>query len=355
MLVFNPHQANYPEPLNSFQKEVFDFCQQWNSGKNEFLFQTSGSTGKPKPIHLARKSMIESAMMTQSWLHLKEGDHALLCLPIQYIAGAIILVRALVLKLNIVLIEPSQNPLEGIKKPIKIHLASFVTTQWSTIMESKFHLYSIFSDVKGILIGGSELTSSLELLTQDIQLPIFQTYGMTETASHIAYRLISAKTNFYQCLPEVKIKINANGCLSINSPTTLNKWIDTNDMAELMTPNQFRIMGRSDFMINSGGRKINPAIIEKCSQQFLTEHSLGFKLFACGLPDDFYGQKLVLLIETSNDFHLKLELMDYLKLNLDNWEVPKQLIFLPHFLYTDSGKIDRPNTLTLYVNNLKLS
>ena len=120
MLVFNPLNANYPEPVNSYQEEVFDFCLQWKLGKKEFLFHTSGSTGKPKPISLSRLSMIESANMTKDWLNLQEGDHVLLCLPIEYIAGAMMLVRALVLNLNIVLVEPSQNPLDGITKPINI-------------------------------------------------------------------------------------------------------------------------------------------------------------------------------------------------------------------------------------------
>jgi len=354
MLVFNPHLANFPQPLNSFQKEVFEFCKQWNSGKNEFLFHTSGSTGLPKPIHLARKSMIESAMMTQSWLDLREGDNALLCLPIQYIAGAMMLVRALVLKLNIVLVEPSQNPLAYIGKPIKIHVASFVTTQWSTILESRFNFISIFSDVKGILIGGSELTPSLAQLTHNIQLPIFQTYGMTETSSHIAFRRLNgANSDIYQCLPGVNIQINEQGCLRIKSPTTLNQWIDTNDMADLIHAHQFKIMGRRDLMINSGGRKINPTLIENYCQMFFKEHSLNLNLFAWGLDDDYYGQKLVLLIETSNEFHFKLELIDYLKTHLESWQVPKQLILMTSFLYTATGKIDRSNTLTLYFKNLK--
>lgn len=354
MLVFTPHLGNYPVPLNTFHKEVFEFCKQWNLGKKEFLFQTSGSTGIPKPIYLSRKSMTESALLTKEWLDLREGDHALLCLPIQYIAGAMMLVRAIVLKLNIVLIEPSQNPLESIIKPINIHLASFVTTQWSTILESKFDLFSIFSDAKGILIGGSELSTSLNQLTQNIELPIFQTYGMTETSSHIAFRrLISVNSEIYQCLPFVNIQINDQGCLRINSPSTLNKWIDTHDLVDLINTHQFKILGRSDFIINSGGRKINPATIEKRCQLFFNEHSLNDKLFAWGLDDDFYGQKLVLLIETSNEFHLKSELINYLKQHLESWEVPKQLLFMSNFIYTPTGKIDRSNTLTLYFNNLK--
>jgi O-succinylbenzoic acid--CoA ligase len=352
MLVFNPHNANYPEPVNSFQEEVFDFCRQWKLGKNEFLFHTSGSTGKPKPIYLSRLSMIESANMTMDWLHLQEGDNVLLCLPIEYIAGAMMLVRALVLKLNIVLVEPSQNPLEEITKPINIHLASFVTTQWSTILQSNPNLFTFFSEVKGILIGGSELTSSVELLTKEIQLPIFQTYGMTETSSHIAFKQISSEDAIYQCLKGVQIKLNDQGCLCIHAPSTLNQWIETNDVAELIHVNQFSILGRNDFAINSGGRKIHPEIIEKCCHSFFAQHSITCKTFAYGLDDDFYGQKLVLFVETIDELNIQLQLIEYLKLNLESWEVPKQFIVLPEFLYTKTGKIDRPNTLTLYLNNL---
>ena len=353
MLVFNPHNDHYPEPVNSFQEEVFDFCRQWKLGKKEFLFHTSGSTGKPKPIYLSRLAMIESANMTRDWLNLQEGDNILLCLPIEYIAGAMMLVRALVLKLNIVLVEPSQNPLDGITKPINIHLASFVTTQWSTILQSNANLFTFFSEVKGILIGGSELTSSVELLTKEIQLPIFQTYGMTETSSHIAFRLISSEDTIYQCLKGVQIKLNDQCCLCIYSPSTLNQWIETNDVAELIHENQFSILGRKDFVINSGGRKIHPELIEKSCQLFFAKHSIFCKIFTYGLQDDFYGQKIVLFIETKDEFDFELQLIDYLKLNLESWEVPKQFIVLPEFLYTKSGKIDRPNTLTLYLNNLK--
>jgi O-succinylbenzoic acid--CoA ligase len=352
MLVFNPHNPNFPEPVNIFQKEVFDFCRQWHLGKNEFLFHTSGSTGKPKPIHLTRLCMIESANMTKDWLNLQEGDHVLLCLPIEYIAGAMMLVRALVLKLNMVLVDPSQNPLEGIIEPIKIHLASFVTTQWSTIIQSNVNLSTFFSEVKGILIGGSELTSSVELSTKEIQLPIFQTYGMTETSSHIAFRLISSEDAIYQCLKGVQIKLNDHGCLCIKSLSTLNQWIETNDLAKLIHVNQFSILGRKDFVINSGGRKIHPELIEKCCYDFFAQHSILNKIFACGLQDDFYGQKLVLFIESQDEIHFQLQLIDYLKFKLKSWEIPKQFIVLPEFLYTKSGKIDRPNTLTLYLNNL---
>jgi O-succinylbenzoic acid--CoA ligase len=298
MLVFNPLLSDYPAPANSFQKGVFEFCRQWNLGKKEFLFHTSGSTGKPKPIYLSRLSMIESAQMTKKWLNLQEGDHALLSLPIEYIAGAMMLVRALVLKLNVVLIEPCQNPLISITIPVKIHLASFVTTQWATILQSNTIMFPLFSEVKGILIGGSEITPSLESLSKKIPLPIFQTYGMTETSSHIAFRPIQTEIGIYTCLPQVQIKLNEQGCLCINSPATLDQWIETNDRAELVDENHFRMIGRNDFVINSGGRKIQQKTIEKLCQAFLIQKSLVFNLFAWGLDDPFFGQKLFLFVET---------------------------------------------------------
>jgi O-succinylbenzoic acid--CoA ligase len=190
------------------------------------------------------------------------------------------------------------------------------------------------------------------MLTKEIELPIFQTYGMTETSSHIAFRLISSEDGIYQCLKGVQIKLNDQGCLCIHSPSTLGQWIETNDVAELIHENQFSILGRKDFVINSGGRKIHPEIIEKCCHSFFAQHSITCKTFAYGLDDDFYGQKLVLFIETIDELNIQLQLIEYLKLNLESWEVPKQFIVLPEFLYTKTGKIDRPNTLTLYLNNL---
>jgi O-succinylbenzoic acid--CoA ligase len=175
---------------------------------------------------------------------------------------------------------------------------------------------------------------------------------MTETSSHIAFRLISSEDAIYQCLKGVQIKLNDHGCLCIKSLSTLNQWIETNDLAKLIHVNQFSILGRKDFVINSGGRKIHPELIEKCCYDFFAQHSILNKIFACGLQDDFYGQKLVLFIESQDEIHFQLQLIDYLKFKLKSWEIPKQFIVLPEFLYSKSGKIDRPNTLTLYLNNL---
>jgi O-succinylbenzoic acid--CoA ligase len=352
MLCFNPNHTVFTKPLNTFQEKVIDFCHGWKSGQNEFLFHTSGSTGSPKPIYLSRTSLINSATMTRDWLHLLEGDNVLMALPVEYIAGAMMLVRALVLNLNLILVEPCQNPLEGLKKDTKIHLASFVTTQWNTILNSKVNLSPIFSQAKGILIGGSEIPNALEFQSKKIPLPIFHTYGMTETASHIAYRSIHEENDIFNSFHQVKIELNKSGCLRINSPSTENKWIETHDLAEILAPDQFRILGRNDFTINSGGRKIQPSKVDKFAKDYFSNVSVEFTLFAIGIQDSFYGQKLVLFVEAENNMFNQEALLAFLKEHLQAWETPKEIILLPNFVYTSLGKIDRPNTLTLYLNNL---
>lgn len=354
MILFNPTLENYPIPLNSFQKEVFEFCQEWKSGKNTFLFNTSGSTGSPKPIFLLRSSMIKSAHMTGDWLNLNEGDNVLLALPITYIAGAMMLVRSLVLHLNVILIEPSQNPLTFLKNNIKIHLASFVSTQWHTIIHSNLDLQHLFLEAKGILIGGSGISRTDELLTKNIKCPVFNTYGMTETASHIAFRTLNDANKAYQILPNVSIKLNEHQCLSIKSPSTNELWIETNDVAEIIDKHHFFILGRKDNIINSGGRKIQPEIVEQFCHDYFSCHLVPTSLFACGISDEFYGQKLVLFIESDFKFNKQKELLDFLKMKLKSWEIPKEIINLSRFLYTRSGKIDQANTLILYFKNLNL-
>jgi O-succinylbenzoic acid--CoA ligase len=352
MLVFNPHNPNFPEPVNIFQKEVFDFCRQWHLGKNEFLFHTSGSTGKPKPIHLTRLCMIESANMTKDWLNLQEGDHVLLCLPIEYIAGAMMLVRALVLKLNMVLVDPSQNPLEGIIEPIKIHLASFVTTQWSTIIQSNVNLSTFFSEVKGILIGGSELTSSVELSTKEIQLPIFQTYGMTETASQIATlkpdQFLQGKFNSGKILPHAKIIIdNQPGNINIQSQSLAlgyypQMWENrdnfvVDDIGFLDNYGYLHIIGRNSDKIITGGENVYPTEIESA----IRKTNMVIDVCVIGITDKHWGQALTAIYIPKDQNISYLEIQTQLKNQLSKFKIPKHWISLPNLPRNAQGKINR--------------
>ena len=327
---------DYPVAETEFEQQVFAFCQAWREGKQEFTFHTSGSTGDPKPIVISRERLYLSAKMTGDWLKLEKGDVALLSLPPTYIAGVMVLVRALVHDLALILVEPCQNPLSKFP-PTDIHLASFVPTQWATMVESEVQLSDYFQRAKGVLLGGASVPNSLR---KDYFFPVFETYGMTETVSHIAFRTWN-KVHF-QTFPGVQIGQNDEDCLLICAPVTNHKWIETRDVVELQTQGQFILKGRLDRVINSGGLKLEPEKIEAVYQSITS-----LPLFVAGIPDGFWGQKLVLFLESSSPISITLETE-----LLRSVEIPKEIICLPAFIKTTSAKIDTAKTVALYLNSL---
>ncbi|MFM6942173.1 MAG: AMP-binding protein [Aquirufa sp.] len=325
-----------PVAETDFERQVFAFCQAWRDGQTEFTFHTSGSTGVPKPIVISRARLYLSAKMTGDWLKLEKGDVALLSLPPTYIAGAMVLVRALVHDLALILVAPCQNPLSQIP-PTPIHLASFVPTQWATMLSSGIELKAYFQDAKGVLLGGSSVPESLR---KEVGFPVYETYGMTETVSHIAYR--TWNQYYFQPLPGVQIAQNDEDCLLICAPVTENKWIETRDVVDILESGGFTLKGRLDRVINSGGIKLQPEKIEAVYRSLTS-----LPLFVVGIPDAFWGQKLVLFVESSAPVSF-----DEPKELLATFEIPKEIICLPSFINTTSAKIDTAKTVALYLNSL---
>lgn len=345
MLLFSPLALDYPTPASDFERQVFDFCQKWKDGVTHFEFMTSGSTGSPKPILIPREAMIASARLTGDWLRLHPKDVALLCLPVHYIAGAMVLVRALELDLSLVLVEPSVNPLQGIS-PLSIQLASFVPNQWHAMLKDKLDLAAFFSNAKGVLLGGSGLSPLLVDQTTEFKFPIFLTYGMTETVSHVAFQQLSPRySTYFNWLPGVLHQVGENGCVSIKSDATSQQWVQTNDIIEPIDDSHFSLLGRVDRVINSAGRKIQAENVEKELGNLFPDRSF----FVGSLPDDALGQKAVLFIEGSTviDEH------SFRVPSLESWEIPKEVIYLSKFETTSSGKMDRLKSVALYLNAQK--
>lgn len=345
MQLFSPLASKYPQPSSEFERQVFDFCQKWKDGQTHFEFMTSGSTGVPKPILISREAMIASANMTGQWLKLTPNDHALLCLPVNYIAGAMVLVRALVLKLNLILVEPSINPLKDFS-PISIQLASFVPNQWYTLIKEGVDLSSYFSNSKGVLLGGAGLSPWLLDQTSSMQFPVYLTYGMTETVSHVAFQSLSlVRTDCFELLPSIEFEVSANSCACFKGDVTQSKWIETKDIVELVDFNQFKLIGRTDRVINSAGRKIQAEKVERELFGLIPE-----RLFFIGnLPDESLGQKVVLFVEGV----AKIDESVLRSTSLESWEIPKQVVYLPKFETTASGKMDRLKSVALYLNSQK--
>lgn len=358
------------QPENSYYKKVFDFKKAWESGQETFKIQTSGSTGTPKTILLHRKQMLASVKMTAKAFNLEEGDTAFCCLNIDYIAGLMMLVRAFEIGMDLVVVEPKSNPFEDIEKHLYILKANrgqnffaFVPLQIQTLLESKPIFSEILNSAKAIIIGGAAVNDAILEKVQTIYRPVYVTYGMTETLTHIAIRRIngSEKDDFFNTLDGVDVKLNDESCLMIKSKTTDNEWITTNDVAEIINGSSFVLHGRIDNVINSGGVKIQLEKIEKATELVLKklktdEQKLDGRYFVFSLPNEKLGERLIFVLEKetneafpSRDDATKIDILQSFKEILPKFEVPKEVFFVEKMIETPTGKIDKIKTINAYV------
>jgi O-succinylbenzoic acid--CoA ligase len=328
--------------FSPYLQKTIEFCKEWLSGKETFIVNTSGSTGTPKPIEISRTQMLESVRLTQLAFGLKGGETALVCLHTDYIAGKMMLIRGLELGWQMLLQEPSSNPLEKITEPFDF--VAFVPLQLQTIIEKTPEKISLLNQFKTIILGGAGISTSLETFIESLQVPVYHTYAMTETITHIATRLLntSQKQPYFKAIEGVKIKLDERECLCITSPTTNFEEITTNDIAEIIDNQYFKIVGRIDNIINSGGIKIQLENIESNLEKVWVKLKLTQRFFCMGIPHDTFGQILVLCIEGSSlDKELETLIIKELSLLVDKYQLPKKIFYKKHFLETETGKIKR--------------
>lgn len=313
----------FPNPTQEWEKQIIDFIHEWKSETKFITAQTSGSTGEPKPIQLPKSAMKISAQLTGDFFGLKKGKTALLCLPVNFIAGKMMLVRAIELGLKLYCIEPKSY----------IDLSSFPSLDFvpMTPLQVESSLDSI-SKVKQLLIGGAPLSEPLRNQLSKFPTQSFESYGMTETITHIALKTISEEN--FTVLNQVQISQDDRNCLVIQTPYFDEKII-TNDVIEIIDNQHFKWLGRFDNVINSGGIKLFPEQIEKKLKPFI-EH----EFIISSIPDLRLGQKLILIIENKNSYSI-----DFRKMDLSKFEVPKEVYFVTSFPRTESGKIKRNEVL----------
>jgi o-succinylbenzoate---CoA ligase len=324
------------DPINSWRNAIYQFLQNWFDDSDFILAQTSGSTGKPKSIKLLKQSMINSASMTNHFFGLDKDRTALLCLPATYIAGKMMLVRALVGGFNLIAVEPSANPFLKMNTPI-----DFTAITPYQLFHSAESLRA--KSVRKIIVGGGSVTSKLEKLAENIPAVLFETYGMTETCSHIALRQFNGvgMSDCFTILDGVTIRTDNRGCLAIKAPHLLEEVIQTNDMVELIGTTSFRWLGRADSAINSGGVKIHPELVEKKLEEIIPS-----SFFISAISDDKLGSKVVLVVESNRYTVEQLDnLKEKLVIELNKFEIPKEIYFLPDFVYSQSNKVLRKETL----------
>jgi len=343
MLRLHPDQP-LPAPTTPNEEQALRFCHDWLSGTSVFTLHTSGSTGAPKPVRLTRRQMAASARLTGETFGLQAGDAALCCLNVAYVAGVMMLVRAMELPLDLTVVKPAANPLAGLPETARFDFCAFVPLQLHTILEKTPERLPMIDGAKAILLGGAAVLGSLEEKLQVVQAPVFSTYGMTETVSHIAIRRLNgpARTETYRLLRGVEAGTDSRDCLWVRGPMTDFALVQTNDVVEFTDSQTFRWLGRFDSIVNSGGVKIVPEQVETALEPVLRQAGFNGRFFVCGLPDERLGQRLTAVLEGPP---FSPEQFDPVRRSagekLTRFELPKHWEFLASFPETPTGKVDR--------------
>ncbi|MEM6319373.1 MAG: AMP-binding protein [Bacteroidota bacterium] len=326
----NPKETDWIDRLQAFLLD-------WISEEETIKVQTSGSTGTPKQIMLSKERMLNSAFMTGKYFDFKSGQKALLCLPCDYIAGKMMVVRALAWGLDLQLVPPSGNPMETINEAIDF--AAMVPMQVQNVLEKtpkKFQL------IRQLIIGGGKVNDALLRQLQNIPTACFATYGMTETITHVAIKVLNGpkKTNHFEALNLIEFSLDNRNCLVIDAPKLNPEKVVTNDIVALRSPQVFEWLGRFDNVINTGGVKVFPERIEEKIGSLLSK-----RFFITSLPDKKLENKVVLIVE---DSPWKTEKVNALKAGLkpilSKFEYPKEIHFLATFKETPTKKIQRNRT-----------
>lgn len=322
---------------SAIMADLYNFLKEWFNDKSFIMVQTSGSTGKPKSMKANKQQMINSASITCSYLGLKRGDSALLCMPLKYIAGKMMVVRAIVAEFNLMAVEPCSHPLKGIES--HIDFAAMVPMQVICSLGVPQEKEAL-AKLSNLIIGGGIIDTELAKSLEDLPGNIYSTYGMTETLSHIALRKLNGddKSEYYTPFPTVSLSLSKENTLIVDAPLVCDNQLFTNDIAELLPNGQFRIIGRKDNTINSGGIKIQAETVEA---KLSTRINVPFAITS--IPDKTLGEAVALVIEQKDDCnHLsEPEFERVCNEVLDKYERPKRIIYVKKLPLTETGKICR--------------
>ena len=315
-----------------------EFEKIWKDGKDFVECHTSGSTGAPKQIRLSKDFMRASARRTNKFFGIGVGSRLHTCLDFKYIASLMMTVRADEAGCLLTSEAPSSRPLGGISYDERIDLLSMVPAQMEWVLDSTKE----WTGIKNILLGGSAIPSLIRRRILLSPYNVWETYGMTETASHIALRKVSDDETPFKTLDGISVGVNENGCLIINMPD--GQRLITTDIAEVKGENEFRILGRADHAVISGGIKIHPEELEERLGPFIA-----FDYCLSSVPDKKWGEKLVLVVESPDDQAdeelltkaVGVRLRQYRKILDLGVKSPKDVVVVSSLPRTPKGKVDR--------------
>lgn len=327
-------------------RDVYAFLADWFDDSSEIGVQTSGSTGKPKKMRVLKERMMNSACQTCSFLGLVPGCTALLCMNMKYIGAKMMVVRALVANMKLLVRPAVGHPMTLVDGPVDF--TAIVPLQLYQSLQTEAEKRQL-SRCRHVLVGGGAVDAALCEKLVDLPCRFYSTYGMTETLSHIALRLLNGPDagTHYKPLGEVRVSLSAEGTLVIDAPGLCETQLVTNDVAQVYPDGTFVILGRRDNTVNSGGIKIQ---IEEDEALLKSHINVSFALTA--VPDERLGEALVLLV--SRELTLSVEQLKSLLAEwLPRYHVPRHICLVDRIPLAGNGKINRAACRELAVSRLK--
>ncbi len=316
-----------------FELVIGDFLMDWLSDSDTIMVKTSGTTGSPKMQTFTRHQLLASAKLTGDYFELSPGQSVLMCLPGGYIAGKMMLVRAMALGLDLHFVEPTSSPI-----PYERHFdfAAMVPIQLQASIKQ-------LDQIDQLIVGGAPVSQELIRDIANVPASIYETYGMTETLTHVAVKklnhtLSGLPEETFKALPGIEFETDARSCLVVTAAhLDLHKWV-TNDVVTLLNNKEFSWRGRFDHVINSGAVKVHPEHVES-----ILKDAFKCEVIVTGIPDAQLGERVLGIVETKGGLDKFTEILESIE-DLDEFEKPRELMAISEFTRNDSGKIDRNTT-----------
>lgn len=318
--------------------ETARFMRSWEDDREVIEQFTSGSTGNPKKIEISKKLMRSSARMTGDFFNFSKGQTGLLCISPSFIGGKMMIVRSIEFDFELYATDISSTPLKYLNRPIDF--AAMVPMQ---VSETLTHHPEKLNLIDNLIIGGAPVSKKLERALQQVKCKAYSTYGMTETISHIALKRLNDKDEAFKAIGRVYFTTDED-CLVINAPELNINSLKTTDVVNLINHNGFHWIGRSDFVINSGGVKIHPEVVENKLDTLFPKS----QFIISSQPDEVLGQKVILIAEEKLKPMIDCEMI---KSKLNKYENPKEIFYVKELSTRPSGKLDRHATLNLLNEN----
>lgn len=325
-----------------------EFIKEWRNSSNTIEANTSGSTGTPKTISLTKGMLRASAERSILHFGLKKGDRIHSCIAYDYIGGKMTAVRSEIADTYLTAETPSNSPdLKG--KVIRKATGNDSSLNDNEILDKEIDLVSVVPSqmpwlishidklpvVKQWLIGGSAIPTDIRRMIAESGIVAWESYGMTETGSHVALRRVTADSTLpFQLLEGITAESDNRGTLRLQVPDEADNMltVQTNDLVEFTGNRSFLIKGRIDDVINTGGKKFHPAEAER-----QLEERIKIPFMFTSRRDEKWGEAIVLLTEAKNENEVTA-ISEIIAQTLPRWQQPKEIIRVEHIPVTKSGK-----------------